>query len=70
MTNRRDDIEGLDAAILMHPQVWVTSGHVDEFHDPLVDCKVCKSRYRAEDIEGQTKCPKCGNESLTEARHV
>ncbi len=68
MTNRRDDVEGLDAAILMHPQVWVTSGHVAEFHDPLIDCKICKSRYRADDIIGVTKCPKCGNESLTEAR--
>ncbi len=42
----RDDIEGLDASILMHPRVWEASGHVDNFTDPMVDCKQCKSRYR------------------------
>jgi len=50
MTARRDDIEGLDAAILMHPQVWHTSGHVAEFNDPMVDCKVCKARFRADKL--------------------
>ncbi|SYZ72115.1 Glycine--tRNA ligase [Candidatus Zixiibacteriota bacterium] len=68
MTARRDDVEGLDAAILMHPQVWVTSGHVAEFHDPLIDCKTCKARFRADDLAGKTKCPNCGNETLTESR--
>jgi glycyl-tRNA synthetase len=68
MTARRDDVEGLDAAILMHPQVWVTSGHVAEFHDPLIDCKTCKARFRADDIAGKTRCPNCGNETLTESR--
>ncbi len=68
MTNRRDDIEGLDAAILMHPKVWHTSGHVTEFTDPLVDCKRCKRRFRADQIEeGVKKCPECGGE-LTDAR--
>jgi len=42
----RDDIEGLDAAILMHPRVWEASGHVENFTDPMVDCRECKSRYR------------------------
>jgi len=42
----RDDIEGLDASILMHPKVWEASGHVENFTDPMVDCKQCKSRYR------------------------
>jgi len=42
----REDIEGLDAAILMHPRVWEASGHVENFTDPMVDCKQCKSRYR------------------------
>jgi len=42
----RDDVEGLDAAILMHPRVWEASGHVENFTDPMVDCKQCKSRYR------------------------
>lgn len=51
MTNRRDDIEGLDAAILMHPQVWHTSGHVAEFTDPLVDCKTCKGRFREDKLQ-------------------
>jgi len=68
MTNRRDDIEGLDAAILMHPKVWHTSGHVAEFTDPLVDCKKCKRRYRADDPALKSgKCPECGGE-LTDAR--
>ncbi len=42
----RDDVEGLDAAILMHPRVWEASGHVENFTDPMVDCRECKSRYR------------------------
>ena len=66
MTHERDDIEGIDAAILMHPSVWVTSGHVAGFTDPLVDCKACKLRFRADQIEG-TGCPSCGGE-LTEPR--
>jgi glycyl-tRNA synthetase len=66
MVHKRDDIEGLDAAILMHPQVWITSGHVAEFSDPLVDCKKCKSRFRADEIE-VTVCPNCGGE-LTDPR--
>ncbi len=74
MVHKRDDIEGLDAAILMHPKVWETSGHVTEFTDPLVDCKICKARFRADKLE-ESRCPlkpsksplKCGAE-LTEAR--
>ena len=66
MVHKRDDIEGLDAAILMHPQVWHTSGHVAEFSDPLVDCKKCKSRFKADEITEPT-CPNCGGE-LTEPR--
>src|SRR5919108_4170140 len=62
----RDDMEGLDAAILMHPRVWEASGHVSSFTDPLVDCKSCKRRFRADHVEG-TRCPECGGE-LTEAR--
>ena len=74
MTNRRDDIEGLDAAILMHPQVWHTSGHVAEFTDPLVDCKKCKGRFRADKIDDArcpmkpSKSPKECDGELTEAR--
>jgi glycyl-tRNA synthetase len=50
----------------MHPEVWVASGHVDNFSDPLADCKACKSRFRADHVEGGA-CPDCGGE-LTEAR--
>ena len=47
---QRDDIEGLDAAILMHPKVWEASGHVAGFTDPMVDCKTCKGRFRADKL--------------------
>ncbi len=67
----REDIEGLDAAILMHPKVWEASGHVAGFVDPLVDCKKCKSRFRADKLEpavlAEKKCPSCKGE-LTEPR--
>jgi glycyl-tRNA synthetase len=53
----REDIEGIDAAILMHPRVWEASGHVANFTDPMVDCKECKARFRADDLEGAA----CGN---------
>ncbi len=66
VTNRRD-IVGLDAAILMHPKVWEASGHLTGFTDPLVDCKSCKERFRADHLENLQKCPKCGGE-LTEVR--
>lgn len=68
---RRDDIVGLDAAILMHPMVWKASGHVDTFSDPLVDCKKCKTRFRADNTESylkEKKCPDCGSPDLTEPR--
>jgi len=51
MVRSRDDVEGLDAAILMHPRVWEASGHVAGFVDPLVDCKACKGRFRADKLE-------------------
>ncbi|MBN2037209.1 MAG: glycine--tRNA ligase [Chitinispirillaceae bacterium] len=66
VTNRRD-IAGLDAAILMHPEVWEASGHLAGFADPLVDCKECKERFRADHLENLEKCPKCGG-ALTEVR--
>ncbi|HEX5005333.1 MAG TPA: glycine--tRNA ligase [Gemmatimonadales bacterium] len=56
MVHARDDIEGLDAAILMHPKVWEASGHVSGFTDPLVDCKTCKARFRADKLE-DASCP-------------
>ncbi|MCX8052169.1 MAG: glycine--tRNA ligase [Armatimonadetes bacterium] len=66
MISTRDDIVGLDAAILMHPKVWEVSGHVQNFTDPLVDCKSCKQRFRGDEVTGGV-CPECGGE-LTEAR--
>jgi len=67
MVYYRNDVEGLDASILMHPKVWVASGHVEGFVDPLVDCKNCKHRFKATDITEGQKCPDCGGE-LTAAR--
>jgi len=55
----RDDIFGVDAAIIMNPKVWQASGHVDTFTDPLVECKNCNSRFRADKID-ISKCPNCG----------
>ena len=62
----RDDVVGIDAALIMHPAVWEVSGHLAGFTDPLVDCQSCKQRFRADDLQGTT-CPACGGE-LTEAR--
>ena len=62
----RDDIVGLDASILMHPDVWRASGHVGSFTDPLVECKSCNQRFREDHLDGPD-CPECGGE-LTEAR--
>lgn len=66
VVQERDDMVGLDASILMHPQTWVASGHVEGFADPLADCKQCKQRWRADHIK-DGKCPSCGGE-LTEPR--
>ncbi len=52
MTQERDDVEGIECSILMHPDVWRTSGHVENFTDPLVDCKSCRGRFRADHLEG------------------
>ncbi len=54
----RDDIEGIDAAILMHPRVWEASGHVENFTDPMVDCKECKTRYRLDVLFEETSIKK------------
>ena len=62
----RDDVVGLDSAVLMHPKVWQASGHVESFTDPLVECKNCHQRWR-EDQLAEGRCPDCGGE-LTEAR--
>jgi glycyl-tRNA synthetase len=67
MTQLRADIVGIDAAILMHPTVWVASGHVEQFTDPLVDCKSCKQRIRGDEIQN-AKCPYCGSRDITAPR--
>jgi glycyl-tRNA synthetase len=66
VVQERDDMTGLDASIMMHPQTWVASGHVEGFSDPLVECKVCHLRWRATDLDGSS-CPDCGGE-LTEPK--
>jgi len=67
MVYERDDIEGLDASILTSPPVLQYSGHEDAFTDPLVDCRTCKSRWRADHIE-KARCPSCNSKDLTEPR--
>ncbi len=72
MVQLRDDIVGLDTAIVMNPRVWEVSGHVAGFSDPMVDCRNCKLRFRSDDLKGppaEIACPNCGNRgTLTEAR--
>ena len=63
----RDDVEGLDAAILTNPLTLRHSGHEDTFTDPLVDCRSCKARWRADHLE-TPQCPSCGSTDLTEPR--
>ena len=76
MVQERDDIVALDSSIILHPQVWEASGHVGGFTDPLVDCKFCKKRFRADHLDdsqcGQRPSKRPGETSdcdLTEARH-
>src|SRR5579875_2970097 len=69
----RHDVVGLDAAILSSPRIWEASGHLANFTDPLVDCRKCKERWRADHLEpdpadGKLHCPNCGSTDLTEAR--
>ena len=66
MVQLRDDVVGIDAAILSPPAVWEASGHLESFTDPLVDCRSCQSRWRADKIDGV--CPNCGGTDFTEAR--
>jgi glycyl-tRNA synthetase len=64
----RDDIEGIDAAILMHPRVWEASGHVENFTDPMVDCKNCKARFRL-DVLAENISEKKKNKALEELKN-
>ncbi len=66
MTKEHEDIVGIDGAIITHPKVWEASGHVQNFVDPLVECKKCHHRFKADDITGDT-CPDCEG-SLTEPK--
>ena len=72
MVQLRDDVVGIDATIVMNPRVWEVSGHVGGFSDPMVDCRNCKHRFRADDLKGppaEIPCPDCGQRgTLTEAR--
>jgi glycyl-tRNA synthetase len=71
MVHERDDIVGMDGSILTHPEVFKASGHVEGFSDPMVDCRTCKARLRADQVvekKGVQQCPNCGGKDLTEAR--
>jgi glycyl-tRNA synthetase len=69
MVQLRDDIVGLDAAILSPPAIWEASGHLENFTDPLVDCRKCKERFRLDKLDDPRTCPSCGSkDSFTEAR--
>ncbi len=67
MVTSRENIVGIETAALMHPKVWQASGHVEGFSDPLVDCRACKQRFRADHILDGL-CPSCGSKDLTESR--
>jgi glycyl-tRNA synthetase len=64
VVQERDDMVGLDTSILMHPRTWAASGHLEQFADPLVECKKCHLRWRTDDLQDNV-CPSCGGE-LTE----
>src|SRR5437667_159552 len=71
MVHERDDVVGMDGSILMNRAVWKASGHEDTFSDPMVDCRVCKARLRADQMiekKGVRQCPNCGSKDLTESR--
>src|SRR3989442_6515467 len=71
MVHERDDVVGMDGSILMNRAVWKASGHEDTFTDPMVDCRSCKARLRADQVvekKGTKQCPNCGGKDLTEAR--
>jgi glycyl-tRNA synthetase len=71
MVHERDNVVGMDGSILTHPAVLKASGHVEGFSDPMVDCRTCKARLRADQLiekNGVKQCPTCGGKDLTEAR--
>src|SRR6202790_2736288 len=73
MVQLRDDVVGLDAAILSSPKIWEASGHLANFTDPLIDCRNCNERWRADHLEaspddGKIHCPTCDSTDLTSPR--
>ncbi len=71
MVRERDDVVGMDGSILMNRQVWVASGHERTFTDPMVDCRNCQARLRADQLaikDGKRQCPVCGSPDLTDPR--
>src|SRR5881296_1298310 len=71
IVHEREDVVGMDGAILTHPEVLTTSGHVEGFSDPMVDCRTCKAHLRFDQLiekKGVKQCPNCGGKDLTEAR--
>ena len=71
MVYERDDVIGMDGAILTHPEVLKASGHVEGFSDPMIDCRTCKAHLRFDQLiekSGSKQCPNCGGKDLTEAR--
>jgi glycyl-tRNA synthetase len=72
MVQLRQEVVGLDAAVLSSPRIWEASGHLKNFTDPLVDCRTCKQRWRADQLptteDGKLQCPNCGGTDFTEAR--
>ncbi|OGY26340.1 MAG: glycine--tRNA ligase [Candidatus Woykebacteria bacterium RBG_19FT_COMBO_43_10] len=68
IVSQRENVVGLDSAILMNRQIWHTSGHVESFADPLVECKNCHSRFREDTLPKSKNCPTCGKNDWTESR--
>ncbi len=68
MVQLREDVVGLDSAIILSPRVWEASGHVEVFTDPLVECLSCHQRFRADHLESEA-CPNCGNKQFTDPRN-
>ncbi|GAC1409360.1 MAG: glycine--tRNA ligase [Actinomycetota bacterium] len=67
MVQLRDDVVGIDPAILMAPRTWEASGHIETFSDPLVECLGCHQRFRADHLKGN--CPNCGKDKFTDPRN-
>jgi glycyl-tRNA synthetase len=66
--HKRDDVVGLDSGILASPRVWEASGHLKNFTDPMVECKNCKGRFRADHIDLNKNCPTCGKKDWSDVR--